>query len=262
MSILIGLTGENCSGKGTVAEYLEKKGFATVSLSDVVREALAAEGKEITRDNLVQKANELRAKFGPGILAQKALAKTTPDKNYVIDSIRNPAEVEELKKQKNFFLIYITASPEVRFERMRSRRREGDPSSFVEFQKLEKLEKSNKQASKQNLQATSEHKDKAILNDANLPQLYDKVDAALSELSSEFRLVRPSWDEYFMNIAKVVSTRSNCIKRKVAAVIVKDSRIISTGYNGTPSGVRNCSDGGCGRSNSLETSNQNHYECV
>ena len=55
---------------------------------------------------------------------------------------------------------------------------------------------------------------------------------------------RPSWDQYFMDIAHVAATRSNCSRRQVAAVLVRDCRIISTGYNGTPRGVRNCSDGG------------------
>ncbi|MEN9360420.1 MAG: hypothetical protein RL095_1955 [Verrucomicrobiota bacterium] len=58
---------------------------------------------------------------------------------------------------------------------------------------------------------------------------------------------RPDWDEYFMNIAEVVAQRSNCRRRHVAAVVVQDKRVISTGYNGTPRGVRNCSDGGCPR---------------
>ena len=58
---------------------------------------------------------------------------------------------------------------------------------------------------------------------------------------------RPSWDLYFINIAKLTSERSNCIKRKVGAVIVKDNRIISLGYNGTPFSFKNCFDGGCKR---------------
>ena len=58
---------------------------------------------------------------------------------------------------------------------------------------------------------------------------------------------RPSWDRYFMNIAYNVSERSNCIRRQVGAVIVKDRNIISTGYNGTPMGVKNCYEGGCPR---------------
>ncbi|MDP6354834.1 MAG: dCMP deaminase family protein [Planctomycetota bacterium] len=58
---------------------------------------------------------------------------------------------------------------------------------------------------------------------------------------------RPGWDEYFMRIAEVVALRSNCIKRQIAAIVVKDRRIITTGYNGTPRGVRNCNEGGCPR---------------
>ncbi|TFH13356.1 MAG: cytidine deaminase [Lentisphaerales bacterium] len=58
---------------------------------------------------------------------------------------------------------------------------------------------------------------------------------------------RPDWDEYFMDIAHVVGRRGNCMRRKVAAVIVKDRRIVCTGYNGTPRGIKNCFEGGCAR---------------
>ena len=58
--------------------------------------------------------------------------------------------------------------------------------------------------------------------------------------------MRKSWDEYFMEIAEIVKTRSTCLRRQVGAVIVKDNRIITTGYNGAPSGLRHCTDiGGC-----------------
>lgn len=58
---------------------------------------------------------------------------------------------------------------------------------------------------------------------------------------------RPTWDEYFVNIAKLTSERSNCIKRKVGCILVKDKRILSLGYNGTPVGFLNCYQGGCKR---------------
>ncbi|WP_448589670.1 deoxycytidylate deaminase [Thermodesulfobium sp.] len=57
--------------------------------------------------------------------------------------------------------------------------------------------------------------------------------------------MRPDWDSYFMKIAYLVATRSTCIRRKVGAVIVKDKRILSTGYNGAPSGLLHCLDIGC-----------------
>ena len=62
--MIIGLTGENCAGKGTVADYLGKKSFRMLSLSDVIREDLAAEGKEATREGMIARGNELRKKFG------------------------------------------------------------------------------------------------------------------------------------------------------------------------------------------------------
>lgn len=73
---------------------------------------------------------------------------------------------------------------------------------------------------------------------------------------------RPDWDEYFMEIAKVVAARSNCSRRHVAAVIVKDKRIISTGYNGTPRGIKNCNEGGCPRCNSHAPSGTSLEECI
>ena len=73
---------------------------------------------------------------------------------------------------------------------------------------------------------------------------------------------RPDWDEYFMNIAHVAAQRSNCSRRKVAAVIVKDKRVISTGYNGTPRGVTNCDEGGCPRCNSDVKSGHGLTECL
>ena len=78
----------------------------------------------------------------------------------------------------------------------------------------------------------------------------------------EKRRKRPSWDEYFMAIAQVAATRSNCRSRQVAAVLVRDCRIISTGYNGTPRGIRNCDEGGCPRCNSDTPSGHDLDKCL
>ena len=73
---------------------------------------------------------------------------------------------------------------------------------------------------------------------------------------------RPDWDHYCMQIAEVAASRGNCCRRKVAAVIVRDHRIISTGYNGTPRGIKNCFDGGCARCASDAPSGHNLGECI
>lgn len=71
---------------------------------------------------------------------------------------------------------------------------------------------------------------------------------------------RPSWDQYFIEIAKVVSSRSTCLRRRYGAVIVKDNVIISTGYNGAPRGSLNCIDSGKCRRKELNVPSGERYE--
>ena len=73
---------------------------------------------------------------------------------------------------------------------------------------------------------------------------------------------RPSWDEYFMEIAHVVAKRSNCSRRKVGAVIMNRNHILSAGYNGTPRGVKNCFEGGCPRCAGKTPSGKGLDECL
>jgi dCMP deaminase len=75
-------------------------------------------------------------------------------------------------------------------------------------------------------------------------------------------LERPGWDEYYMAIAHTVSTRSNCLRRRVGALIVVDKAIIATGYNGTPMGVQDCCDGGCPRCASDAPPGAGYDTCV
>ncbi|KIK07201.1 hypothetical protein K443DRAFT_87498 [Laccaria amethystina LaAM-08-1] len=75
--------------------------------------------------------------------------------------------------------------------------------------------------------------------------------------------LRPSWDAYFMTLASLASRRSNCMKRRVGAVLVRENRVLATGYNGTPRGLKNCNEGGCPQCNGLVLPSPSHsYECV
>ena len=75
-------------------------------------------------------------------------------------------------------------------------------------------------------------------------------------------MVRPSWDEYFMEIAVLVASRSTCLRRHVGAIIVKDKRIIATGYNGAPSGLLHCADTGCIREKLGVPAGERHELCM
>ena len=72
---------------------------------------------------------------------------------------------------------------------------------------------------------------------------------------------RPSWDEYFMDIARLVARRSTCLRRQVGAVMVKEKNILATGYNGTPSGIRHCEETGCLREQLKVPSGERHELC-
>lgn len=73
--------------------------------------------------------------------------------------------------------------------------------------------------------------------------------------------VRPSWDEYFLEVARLVSKRATCLRRSVGAVLVKDKRILATGYNGAPRGLAHCLDVGCIREKLKIPSGQRHELC-
>lgn len=72
---------------------------------------------------------------------------------------------------------------------------------------------------------------------------------------------RPDWDEYFLDIAELVSRRSSCLRRSVGAVLVKERRILATGYNGAPTGLRHCLDLGCLREQQHVPSGERHELC-
>jgi len=74
-------------------------------------------------------------------------------------------------------------------------------------------------------------------------------------------MTRPTWDEYFSNIAKLVATRSTCLRRNVGAIVVKNKQILATGYNGAPSGITHCEEKGCIRQELGIPSGERHELC-
>jgi dCMP deaminase len=72
---------------------------------------------------------------------------------------------------------------------------------------------------------------------------------------------RPSWNQYFMEIAELVAKRSTCLRRAVGAILVKNKRVLATGYNGAPSGIRHCAEVGCLREEMQIASGERHELC-
>lgn len=258
--MIIGVAGPYGAGKGEVVAYLEARSFYPYSLSDVLRDELRARGVEETRERMIATGNELRAKGGPAALADRLLARLEPDRNYVIDSIRHPAEVDALRRRgRGFKLIWVDADPKLRLERLRSRARPGDPASLDALLEQEGRERSGGGDHAQQLDAVEKLADYRLRNEGALAVLHAGVQRVLEECQG---FARPSWDEYFLQVAQMVASRSNCVKRHVGAVIALDRRIVSTGYNGTPRGTRNCNEGGCPRCNGFAESGARLDECL
>jgi len=170
---LIGLTGTNGAGKGEAAAYFLTKGYAYFSLSDVIREELAARGEAVSRDSLIRTGNELRQRFGPDVLARRTMAKV--DGPAVIDSIRNTREIAVLRLQEGFVLLAIDAPIAVRFARVALRGRDESAVDLEAFRKKEDEERSGG-ATAQQIEACMAAADRLILNDGTLPEFHRKLE--------------------------------------------------------------------------------------
>ena len=182
--MLIGLTGKYAAGKGTVAEVLKARGFGYHSCSDVLREELAARGVTESREALLALGNELRRVGGPGELVKRLAPRLLDGGDHIVDSIRNPAEVEALRRLHGFVLVAVDAAPEVRFTRLRLRARIGDPETFEAFQALEERESVSDDPTTQQLIATIALADHWLQNDGGIEALKAAVGELIGQLES------------------------------------------------------------------------------
>jgi len=244
--MIIGITGTLGAGKGTVVDYLLKRDFKHYSVRAFLTEEIKKRGLEVSRDNLVSVANDLRAKFGPSCIVEELHKRAMmAGGNAVIESIRCPGEVEALRKKDKFVLFAVDADIEARYTRIIGRGSFTDKISFEEFIAAEQREMESNDPYKQNLRKCIGMADHKFKNDWTVEELHGKVGAVLGKVGSEAtKYVRPSWDEYFMEICRTVAKRGTCDRGRSGCVIVKDKQILVTGYVGSPKGFPHCDDVG------------------
>jgi dephospho-CoA kinase len=177
--MIIGLTGTKGSGKGEVANFLKMMGFNYLSLSDMVRAEAKKTYSSPTARQLSDIGNRLRQENGPGILA-KIAAKKIEKGNYVVDGIRNPSEVAELRRLDKFYLIAVDANQKLRYERTRVRSRGDCPDSLEEFLEIDSrdLGKGEKKHG-QRVMDTMKIADAKIINDGTLCELRESLEQIL-----------------------------------------------------------------------------------
>ncbi len=244
--MFIGLTGSIASGKEVVADYLIPKGFVYLSLSNELREIAQKKKVLLTRENLQDLGNELRKQEGADFLAKSVLNKINSQqyRNVIIDSIRNPAEVKLLEKSlKNFFLVAVDAPPKIRFERLKKRDRESDPKTYEGFIKMDARDKGKGEPlDGQQVEKCMKLAKFVLINDSTYEKAIEKSESLFEDLERSIK--RPSWDEYFLEIAETVSRRATCNRGRNGCVIVKDKQILATGYVGSPAGLPHCDEVG------------------
>lgn len=184
-TMIIGITGTFCAGKGTIVEYLQKKGFVHYSVRGYINKEIERRGLPITRDNMVLVANDLRAKNSPSFIVEeiyKEAAKS--DKNCIIESIRTPGEAIALKNKDRFYLFAVDAERKKRYSRSQVRNdSHSDNVSFEKFCLQEDMEMSSTDPNKQNVSKVMSMADFHFENDGTLDELHQKIDMVLDKIS-------------------------------------------------------------------------------
>jgi dephospho-CoA kinase len=181
--MIIGLTGTKASGKSYAAKYLEAEGYKYLSLSDIVRDEARKIYSPPNAHDLIDTGNALRKKYGPSVLAKKA-AEKMGEGDYVIDGIRNPAEVVYLRKNlKVFLLLAIDADQKIRFQRTLERAREDSPKTFEEFVKIDERDLGkNEPKTGQRVCDTMAMADIKMINNGTVQEMHKRMDKLLSKL--------------------------------------------------------------------------------
>lgn len=181
----IGLTGRMASGKGEAVRILTAYGFTYVSLSDIVRREAAHGGGTVSRSTMQDIGNRLRSMGGAGVLGRmvREQIEAAAETRWVIDGIRNPAEVRELKKISDLFLIAIDCPVPTILARMKQRGRATDAVSQAEL--LAGLEREwglGEPEGGQQVGPTLAMADFTVANDGTLADLKTRLDEVLKKI--------------------------------------------------------------------------------
>ncbi|KAJ2545354.1 Deoxycytidine monophosphate (dCMP) deaminase [Coemansia sp. RSA 1933] len=273
--MFIVIIGTKASGKNEVARYLEQThGFSRICLDSGKTEQSAERSASQPDDHTTN------AVFGS---AKEIVDYVTPQwrQNYVTTTVTSIVDLHFLRKRPFVLIVGIDAPVVLRYRRYCARARAHDArltlEQFVDADdmllyacEVPPLLHADSAADLDALSTDTQDSRPATalppIDASELSMRRALAGAHVSianvfpttvELHQHLRhldllnteRIRPSWDTYFMLLSELASHRSNCMKRKVGCILVKDTQIIATGYNGTPKGITNCNDGGCPRCN-------------
>lgn len=256
---VIGLVGPFGSGCSYVAEKISSiHNYNLLSLSDILRDEYKKENSNIknpNREDLQKYGDSLREKNGSDYLARRVyeLIQTNDKCNYVVDSIRNPEEINFFRNNiPNFFLFGVFAEPDLRWKRVKDKYND----DRRDFDSDDKRDSNEGFDYGQRVTDSFRLSDIILLNNENIVSGNRNEELFLAKLKQNVDLIEgketfnPNYIETNMAMAYAVSMRSSCLKRKVGAVIVDvTGDVFSSGYNEVPAadGTCKCEYGMCYR---------------
>ena len=188
IKLIVGITGTNGAGKGTVVDYLVKeKGFKHFSASGLITQEIIKRNLPVNRDNMIIVGNDLRAKNGAGYIAEELIRRASSNNsNSIIESIRTLGEVDKLR-ERGGMLLAVDADQKLRYKRIVLRGEEKDKVSFEQFVAQEKKEMESDDPNKQNLQACKKVADYLIENNGTIEELNKEIEKLLVKINNNGR---------------------------------------------------------------------------
>ncbi|PVH92402.1 hypothetical protein DM02DRAFT_700005 [Periconia macrospinosa] len=249
-----------CAGKTTIASYLVKEHqFKRIHLNrHAATPAVEKSASNAHVSSLERSPTDDRYTFA-NIDTLLDFVTLHWRERFVTTDIWDDKVVDALLRRPFFLLVSVDAPVSTRWQRFKDRCA-ADQLTPPTLEEFVLRNDDHLFAPDTGLQVIFERAQLKLLNATTLlPPLYSALNAL--DLPSEARL-RPSWDQYFMQLADLAAHRSNCMKRRVGCVVVREKRVISTGYNGTPRGMTNCNGGGCPRCNSATKGGADLSACL
>ncbi|KAJ5101472.1 hypothetical protein NUU61_003694 [Penicillium alfredii] len=239
-----------CAGKHAIAEYLIQQGFQLLELTSKSHHRITDEPD----DDLRLQASDIRKKGDAQVSelvfenADSLLDFATKrwQDRWVTTDIADGLTLDRFLLRPFFLLVSVDAPVSLRWKRFTDRcwRRQLDPPDLEKFVLWNDRHLYDRDIGRVYL--TDRAQVRLFNSSSSLEELHQAL--GILDLADEQRL-RPNWDQYFMQLASLAAQRSNCMKRRVGCVLVRERRVISTGYNGTPRHLQNCNEGGCPRCN-------------